>query len=128
MKWSKLLVCLVIITVASILLSGGCRSNQSGKIQTKDSGLQETMEAPQYEENEVADEIAKLLMETTAELEKCQKRVEALELEKEIIINTKFLSPEDLKKGLAELKALRQNSTNRIKEKSGSDVNDSNSR
>lgn len=67
-------------------------------------------------------------METTDELEKCRHRVEVLELEKEVIKNTKFLSPEDLKKGLAELEALRQNSAEQLKEKSGADANQSSGR
>jgi hypothetical protein len=122
MKTNKILFCQVLAFIISIVLLNGCTNNELTTCQQENLELKNTIEAQkakitEHEAN--AKTTLTFLQITAAEIQKCQKQVEQFKKEKELAAKRKKISPkraEALKKGLEELKALREIKAKRMME------------
>ena len=127
MRSGKILACQAIGLVLSAILLGGCESNRlAGCLQEK-LELQKTIEAQQTEIDKLKageEFIIKLLLQTTAKLEESRGNIPETKEKKKIAEGPK-LAPAELKKGLAELKAVREAKAKRMKEKAATEADKS---
>ena len=120
MKVSKILFCQTVVLVMAIVLLSGCASDELTACQQENLKLKEAAEMQQSQTTELQsnyDTILAFLKVTVAEAQKCKKELEQLKKEKEATKNRKKLAPKDpkaFKKGLEELKALRETAAKRL--------------
>lgn len=126
MKKESVLSVWAVGLVLSLLALGGCDTSQQSNWQQEKLELQTTIEAKQSEINRLRygnEQILKLILETTGELKKCQEQLKSLEKEK--AVDTSVEKPEnisaeratEIKKGVLELKALREAKIRHMREK-----------
>ena len=127
MRSGKILACQAIGLVLSVILLGGCQSKQQASCLQEKLELQKTLEAKDTEINKLkANEefILKLVLEYSGNLEECKDKLAEMEREKRIAESPK-LTPEELKKGLAELKANIKAKAKRMAEKAAAEADKS---
>jgi len=125
MKSRGILACQAIALMLSVTLLGGCESNELTNCRQEKLQLQKTIEAQQFtiEKLELARESAlTLLFQVSADVENCQDELEEAKREIGIYEKTKHMTPAEVKKGLAELEAMRQARAKLLKEKAAAEA------
>jgi hypothetical protein len=110
----------IIAVSLSIIILGGCESNE--KVE-----LHKTIEAQQAKIEELQDsqeEVVRNFLEVSYELEACQKRLGKVEKDYEILKRAKQFTPTELQRGLAELKAAREAAAKRFREEAAAEANE----
>jgi len=135
MKTGSMLLFQTIGLVLSMLLLGGCESNQLAGCKQEKLQLQKTIEEQQAQIDQLQhssqlneEAISHLIVEAFTELEKCKKQVARLKKQIRNAKKPKKLSPEQAEKAkelVAELEAMRQaHLAKRMKGKTTADPNE----
>lgn len=120
MKNKAILACRVIALVLSIVILGGCESSELKNCRQENLQLQKTIDEQKFtvENLELAREAAlELLFDASEEVENCRDKLEKAKLTIKAYEKTKHMKPDDLRKGLAELEAMRQERAKWLKER-----------
>lgn len=127
MKSAGILLYWVIALVPIIWFVGGCESVQQARTdwQQEKLELQETVKAQEAVIDALmrSDEtLLDVFSDISNELAECQTLIERLESEKAVIKKSKQVTPEQLKKGLAEIKALQKAAAERRMKQAAAEV------
>lgn len=120
MKGRAILVSQMIAMSLTVILFGGCESNQKEE-------LQKTIETQQAKIEELQDsreEVVRNFLEVSHELKVCQKQLGKAKKDYEILKKAKQFTPTELQKGLAELKAAREAAAKRLREEAAAEANE----
>jgi DNA repair ATPase RecN len=120
MKGRTILGSQIIAMALTVILLGGCESNERVE-------LQKTIEAQQAKIEELHDshsEVVRNFLEVSHELEVCQKRLGKAEKDYKLLKKARQFTPTELQKGLAELKAAREAAAKRLREEAATEANE----
>jgi len=120
MKNKAISPCRAIALVLSIVILGGCESNELTNCRQENLQLQKNIEDQKFtiENLELAREAAlELLFAVSEDMENCQDALEKAKLTISAYEKTKHMKPNDLRKDLAELEAMRQERAKWLKER-----------
>lgn len=120
MKNKRTSACWAIAWVLSIVILGGCESNELTNYRQENLQLQKTIDDQKFtiENLELAREAAlQLLFGASEDFENCQDELEKAKLTIRAYEKTKHMKPNDVRKGLAELEAMRQERAKWLKER-----------
>ena len=120
MKNKRTSACWAIALVLSIVILGGCASNELTSCRQENLQLQKTIDEQKFtiENLDLArDSALELLFDASKEWEICHDELEKAELTIRAYEKTKHMKPNDIRKGLAELEAMRQERAKWLKER-----------
>ena len=125
MKNKGISACRAIALVLSIVILGGCESNEQTSCRQENLQLQKTIDDQKFtiENLELARESAlQLLFDASEDVENCQEELEKAKLTISAYEKTKHMKPDDVRKGLAELEAMRQERAKWLKERAAAEA------
>lgn len=116
MKGRAILAAQMIGVSLSVIMLGGCESSQQKKIEAQQDEIDKLRDE--------REEIVQVLIGYATDLEICQEKLVKVEKENEILKKARQLTPTELQKGLAELKAAREAAAKRLREQAAAEANE----
>ncbi len=122
MKHRGILVAQMIVLSLAVILLVGCDSGQqdSAALQKALDEREDALERVLRDQEVIVEEFLNL----TRELQECREQLAWAQKENEILKKARQLTPTELQKGLAELKAAREAAAKRLREQAAAEANE----